>query len=121
LIESCPSRIFLPSPQATEPQLRCVYESFGLNARQIDIISRAVPKRDYYYQSPLGHRLFELALGPVALAFVGASSAEDQRSLDELAAQSHPDAFISSWLVRKGVDWAANLLNQYPSHAGDQP
>jgi type IV secretion system protein VirB4 len=121
LIESCPSRIFLPSPQATEPQLRSVYESFGLNARQIEIISRAIPKRDYYYQSPLGHRLFELALGPVALAFVGASRAEDQRALDELAAQSPPDAFISSWLVDKGVDWAANLLHQYPSHAGDLP
>ena len=25
LIESCPSRIFLPSPQASEPQLRGIY------------------------------------------------------------------------------------------------
>src|SRR5262249_11161385 len=30
LIESCPTRVFLPSPQAIEPQLKPVYESFGL-------------------------------------------------------------------------------------------
>jgi type IV secretion system protein VirB4 len=119
LIESCPSRIFLPSPQATEPQLRAIYEGFGLNARQIEIISRATPKRDYYYQSPLGNRLFELAPGPVALAFAGASRPEDQRALDEFAAQPPQDAFIASWLVHKGVGWAANLLDQYPSHIGD--
>ena len=50
LIESCPTRIFLPSPQATEPQLKSVYEGFGLNDRQIDILAHARPKRDYYYQ-----------------------------------------------------------------------
>src|SRR5215831_2671891 len=50
LIESCPSRIFLPSPQATEPQLKVVYEGFGLNERQIELIARAQPKREYYYQ-----------------------------------------------------------------------
>ena len=33
------------------------YQRFGLNARQIELISsRATPKRDYYYQSPLGAR-----------------------------------------------------------------
>ncbi|WP_286846131.1 conjugal transfer protein TrbE, partial [Spongiibacter sp. UBA6593] len=50
IIESCASRIFLPNPQATEPQIRTVYEGFGLNARQIEIVATAEPKRDYYYQ-----------------------------------------------------------------------
>ena len=35
IIESCASRIFLPNPQATEPQIRMIYEGFGLNSRQI--------------------------------------------------------------------------------------
>src|SRR6202041_2880144 len=78
LIESCPSRIFLPSPQAPEPQLRGVYESFGLNDRQIELIARARPKRDYYYPSRLGARWFDLNLNPVALAFAGASRPSDQ-------------------------------------------
>lgn len=121
LIESCPSRIFLPSPQALEPQLRVIYESFGLNDRQISLIAHATPKRDYYYQSPLGSRLFDLDLGPIALAFTSASRPEDQKSLDEFAAQSAPDAFLPSWLIHKGLDWAANLLPQYPGVAGSTP
>ena len=46
-----------------------VYRRFGLNDRQIEILSRATPKRDYYCQSRRGNRLFELGLGDVALAF----------------------------------------------------
>jgi type IV secretory pathway VirB4 component len=63
IIESCASRIFLPNPQATEPQIRTIYEGFGLNSRQIEIVATAEPKRDYYYQSRLGNRLFGLDLG----------------------------------------------------------
>ena len=45
IIESCASRIFLPNPQATEPQIRVIYEGFGLNSRQIEIVATAQPKR----------------------------------------------------------------------------
>src|SRR3546814_16163518 len=50
IIESCPTRIFLPNERAAEPQIARVYERFGLNDRQIEILSRATPKRDYYCQ-----------------------------------------------------------------------
>ena len=43
IIESCASRIFLPNPQATEPQIRTIYEGFGLNSRQIEIVATAQP------------------------------------------------------------------------------
>jgi type IV secretion/conjugal transfer VirB4 family ATPase len=121
LIESCPSRIFLPSPQATEPQLKPIYEGFGLNARQIDIVAHAIPKRHYYYQSRLGNRLFELGLGPVALAFVAASRPEDQRDIDELVQTLKPEAFAPKWLRRRGLDWAADLYRQFSRmhHTGD--
>jgi type IV secretion system protein TrbE len=112
LIESCPTRIFLPSPQATEPQLRTVYEGFGLNERQIELIARATPKRDYYYHSRSGARLFDLALGPVALAFVAASRREDQRAMDELLATTGDD-FLAAWLRRKGLSWAADLATEF--------
>lgn len=116
LIESCPNRIFLPNPQAGEPQLRAVYESFGLNARQIELVARAQPKRDYYYQSQLGNRLFELGLGPIALAFAGASTPEHQRAIDEVLAQSGNADFAGAWLRRQGLDWAAELLGQFPQN-----
>ncbi|MGM3262746.1 conjugal transfer protein TrbE, partial [Klebsiella pneumoniae] len=45
IIESCPQRILLPNDRAIEPQSRTAYERFGLNDRQIELISRATPKR----------------------------------------------------------------------------
>lgn len=113
LIESCPTRIFLPSPQALEPQLRSAYERFGLNARQIDIIASAQPKREYYYQSPLGHRLFELGLGPVALSFASASTPEDQQLIDRLLAAHGVVGFGAAWLRERGLGWAAELFEQF--------
>ena len=46
--------------------------------------ARAQPRRDYYYQSRFGHRLFDLGLGPIALTFAAASSPEDQRAIDQM-------------------------------------
>jgi type IV secretion system protein TrbE len=80
IIESCPTRIFLPNERALEPQIMGIYRRFGLNDRQIEILSQATPKRDYYCQSARGNRLFELGLGEVALAFTATSSkTHDQR------------------------------------------
>jgi type IV secretion/conjugal transfer VirB4 family ATPase len=121
LIESCPSRIFLPSPQAPEPQLRGIYEGFGLNDRQIDIIARATPKRDYYYQSRLGVRLFDLGLGPIALSFAGASRPEDQRAMDQILADQGTQRFASAWLRYKGLGWAATLADQFSPSTEKSP
>ena len=116
IVESCASRIFLPNPQATEPQVRSIYEAFGLNRRQIEIVATAVPKRDYYYQSRLGNRLFDLDLRAVALAFSGASSPQDQRLIDEVLATCPPGGFAPAWLRRRGLDWAADLFHHHTHH-----
>jgi type IV secretion system protein TrbE len=113
IIESCPSRIFLPSPQAIEPQLKGVYESFGLNDRQIELIARATPKRDYYYHSRLGARWFDLGLHPVALAFAGASRPEDQRAIDTALKDLNSDSFAAKWLRHKNLGWAAKLITDF--------
>ncbi len=115
IVESCASRIFLPNPQATEPQIKVIYEGFGLNARQIDIVATAQPKRDYYYQSRLGNRVFDLGLGPVALAFAGASTPEDQRDIDALSASVPHSDFGAAWLRHRGLDWAGDLIRSFPS------
>ena len=117
LIESCPTRIFLPNDRAIEPQSRAVYERFGLNARQIDLISHATPKRDYYCQSAQGNRLFELGLGPVGLALCGTSSSTDQKQIDRIVDELSDDAdgtsFADRWLRAKDLDWAADLLTGF--------
>lgn len=115
IVESCASRIFLPNPQAAEPQIRTIYEGFGLNARQIEIVAQATPKQDYYYQSRLGNRVFDLGLGPVALAFAGASTPEQQRDIDSVVASAPRDQFAAAWLRHCGLDWAAGLLASFPS------
>ena len=110
IIESCPTRIFLPNERAAEPQIARIYERFGLNDRQIEILSRATPKRDYYCQSRRGNRLFELGLGDVALAFTAASSKTDQIKIGELVeTRGHAD-FAEFWLRHRGLYWAADLL-----------
>jgi len=122
IVESCPTRIFLPSPQAVEPQLRPIYEGFGLNARQIEMIARATPKRDYYVQSRLGNRLFDLGLGPVALAFVAVSSPRDHADIDDVLAVSWPKDFASSWLAARDLGWAADLIPSFnPSEQETRP
>ncbi len=117
IIESCASRIFLPNSQATEPQIRSIYEGFGLNARQIEIVANAQPKRDYYYQSRAGNRLFDLDLGPVALAFAGASSPQDQQAIDQMLRDASLPGFVGAWLRHRGLDWAADLLPSAPPPA----
>ena len=110
IIESCPTRVFLPNERAAEPQIARIYERFGLNARQIDILARATPKRDYYCQSRRGNRLFDLGLGEVALAFTAASSKSDQLRIAELVATHGRDGFARAWLRHRGLEWAAGLL-----------
>ncbi len=117
IIESCASRIFLPNPQATEPQIRTIYEGFGLNSRQIEIVATAQPKRDYYYQSRLGNRLFDLDLGPATLAFAGASTTQDQRDIDRILPDAGVPGFADAWLRHRGLDWAADLLPEFPGFA----
>jgi type IV secretion system protein VirB4 len=109
IIESCPQRILLPNERAAEPQSQALYHRFGLNARQIELVGRATPKRQYYLQSARGHRLFELGLGPVALALCGASTPSVQKQIDTLLG-SQPDRFAAEFLKARGLAWAATLL-----------
>jgi type IV secretion system protein TrbE len=113
ILESCPQRIFLPNDRALEPQGRAAYERFGLNARQIELIARATPKRHYYLQSRQGNRLFELGLGPIALALCGASSPADQARIDRILAVHSPAEFTAAFLRSAGLDWAAELLGRF--------
>ncbi|MDD1523668.1 TraG/VirB4 family ATPase, partial [Bradyrhizobium sp. WBAH30] len=110
IIESCPTRLLLPNERAIEPQITAIYRRFGLNDRQIELLSRATPKRDYYCQSRRGNRMFELGLGEVALAFTAASSKTDQAAISQLLAEHGPDGFLPAWLQHRGVAWALDLI-----------
>lgn len=121
LIESCPSRLFLPNANALEPQIADIYRQFGLNSRQIQLIARAMPKRDYYLQSSVGSRLFELGLGDVALALCATSSPQDQSAITRLWQSGDPDRFFADWLRFKGLTWAADLVSISDNGAHHDP
>ena len=115
IIESCPTRLFLPNERAIEPQITAIYRRFGLNDRQIEILARATPKRDYYCQSRRGNRLFELGLGDIALAFTAASAKSDQAAIAEILGQHGRAGFVSAWLKYRGLAWAADIIPDLPA------
>ncbi len=110
IIESCQTRLLLPNERAIEPQITAIYRRFGLNDRQIEILARAMPKRDYYCQSRRGNRLFELGLSEVALALCAASSKTDQAAIARILESQGRDGFLDAWLRLRGVEWAADLI-----------
>ncbi|SFO00785.1 type IV secretion system protein VirB4 [Mesorhizobium sp. NFR06] len=115
IIESCPTRLLLPNERAIEPQITAIYRRFGLNDRQIELLARATPKRDYYCQSRPGNRLFELGLSEVALALCAANSKSDQTLIASLMAELGRDQFLAAWLRARNVSWAADLLPNVPT------
>ena len=118
LIESCQTRIFLPNERALEPQQAATYRRFGLNDRQVEILSRAQPKRDYYYTSPLGCRLFDLGLGPIALSVCGSGSPENQALIERCLLKAGSAGFAAEFLKAKGLGWTADLLPAWTGHPG---
>lgn len=115
IIDGCPQRIFLPNDRASEPLSRQAYAGFGLNDRQIELVSRAAPKRQYYLQSRLGNRLFELGLGPVALALCGAADPAAQALIDTLIEEHGQSGFTPAFLEARGLGWAAALAAAFSS------
>jgi len=59
MVESTATKIFLPNIYARDEDTAALYRRMGLNARQIEILAPAIPKRQYYYISENGRRLFE--------------------------------------------------------------
>ena len=102
IIQSTATKIYLPNAEAGNASVSEFYKRAGLNSRQIEIVQRALPKRDYYVMHPLGRRLISFRLGPIALAFVGASGAETRARLQHLERQYGPD-WVAQWLFERGV------------------
>jgi type IV secretion/conjugal transfer VirB4 family ATPase len=106
ILESCPTKILLPNPEAESEHVRRLYEGIGLNRRQIQILATALPKRQYYVLSPLGRRLISLGLGPVALSFVGMAGREAIVQVREQMT-AHGLLWPAIWLRVRGLDAAA--------------
>lgn len=103
IVEGCPSQFLLANPHATSPEGGEVYRRLGLEETELGQISLAMPKRQYYYRSPVGSRLFELGLGEAALALCARSTPADRRHAAALAAACPPEEFLPRWLEHCGL------------------
>lgn len=107
IVESTATKIFLPNVYARDEDTAALYRRMGLNSRQIEILATAIPKRQYYCVSEAGRRLYDLALGPLALAFVGATDKESIATIQRLEAK-YGDDWTHEWLAGRGLK-----LNNY--------
>lgn len=107
IVESTATKIFLPNVYARDEDTAALYRRMGLNKRQIEILATAIPKRQYYAMCEDGRRLYELALGPLALAFVGATDKESIAQIKQLEAK-HGGAWVHHWLASRNLN-----LNDY--------
>jgi type IV secretion/conjugal transfer VirB4 family ATPase len=114
IVESCPTKFWLPNAEAKTPTLAAAYASLGMTDRQIHRIASAVPKRHYYYTSPMGRRLIDLDLGATALSFTGAAGKQDLRAVKTLQ-ERHGEAWPAAWLQTRGLTDAARTWLGYES------
>jgi type IV secretion/conjugal transfer VirB4 family ATPase len=107
IVESTATIIYLPNRDAKTDEASMLYRQTGLNSKQIDIISTAIPKRQYYVVSEGGCRLYDAALGPLALAFAGSTDKDSIATIQQLEME-HGDQWLHEWLAFKGLN-----LNDY--------
>ncbi|WP_068875875.1 MULTISPECIES: conjugal transfer protein TrbE [unclassified Phenylobacterium] len=117
LIESCLTQVFLPNPRALEPASAPLYQAFGLNRRQLELIAFATPKRAYYWRQPQGRRLFDLKLSGAGLALCGSASPEDQTLIDQVLARAGPTGFARAFLAAKGFTDVDRLFDSLAAPA----
>jgi len=112
ILSACHTKIYLPDEEALTPAMTESYRKFGLSDTEIALLANAQKKRDYYYRSVKGRRLFSLNMGPVALAFAGVSNPQDQRQMDLIEAEVPKAGHPAALLRYCGLGWAEELLGK---------
>lgn len=103
IVETTATKIFLPNVYARNEDAAQLYRRMGLNDRQIEIVASAIPKLQYYNVSESGRRLYELALGPLALSFVGNTDKDSIAMIQKLESK-HGHEWLQEWLSTKGLN-----------------
>jgi type IV secretion system protein VirB4 len=106
LLNSCPTKIFLPNSQALSAYNKALYEEVGLSDSHINIISQAVPKKDYLLTSPGGTQLLDLSLQKTFLALMESASLESREKILALRDQ-HKAVWVYHYLIEKGYQQEA--------------
>jgi type IV secretion system protein VirB4 len=119
IAQQCLTKIYLADKSALSPAMYEVYSAFGLTDSEIGLIASSEMKRDYFYTSPLGRRLFQLGLGPVTLGLVGAA---DHALLDEISGGRPPGySCCADILDAKRIGWRGLLGDDAPHEPQPPP
>ena len=111
VLASCPTRLLLANPDAIGVQRELYESALQCNEQELELIATMTRKRHYYYKSPAGRRAFSLGLGPVALAFVGASGKEEIARAQQFVAR-YGNTWPAEWLRDQGeAAWADYWMN----------
>ena len=103
IIQQCLTKIYLADPSAVTAGMLPVYRAFGLADSEISLIASSTMKRDYFYTSPLGRRLFRLDVGPVTLGLIGAA---DHAGLNRIVKDKEAgSSFCQSILESKRINY----------------
>lgn len=101
LMQTCQTKIFTPNLNAKNQQKQA-YLDIGLNEKQIELISLAMPNREYYYTNPLGNRLINFNFGELTTIFVRKPSLEQVDIARKLKAE-HGDKFSYQWIKQNNL------------------
>lgn len=103
ILNACETKIFLANKKANN-QDADLYREFGLNTKELNIITDATERKDYYFKSNKGSRLFDLSLGQIEIAFIASTDLESQSEALKLSERvKSADEFCKEWLKYKDV------------------
>lgn len=123
VLNSCPTKIFLPNPQAGTTYNKELYYQIGLTDSQIDIIEYAIPKQNYYLVSPLGNRLMDLSLTPMFLTFMSSTNQEARDLILDLK-EKYKGEWVYHYLksvnlIKEAEGWMVMHQNNYKKSGVD--
>lgn len=109
IFSACQTKILLPNSEANSEENMKLYKNIGLTEREVELLTYATPKRDYFFKSPAGRRMYQMELGPIALAFVGVSGIDDRKTIKQLY-RTHGSKWVDHWLRLRDINPA--ILNR---------
>ncbi len=109
LLNSCPTRIFLPNINALAPYNQALYQELGLTEQHLQLIAQSTPKQDYFLMSPLGNRLMDLVLSKTFLTLMESTTIEERQHILQLKAQ-YQEQWVPQYFNEKGLIQEANRI-----------
>jgi hypothetical protein len=102
LLNPPPPRYFYPTYLRVMKKHQHSTGAWASIRARLRFLASAIPKQQYYTVSENGRRLYDLALGPLALAFVGSTDKESIATIKNLC-DKYGERWVHEWLAIKGL------------------